>query len=261
MSKLPLIERLPCDVVESDDWLSNAFPIEEEDNGALSPFDLADIYLQPVETIPNTNSNNLIASASPQTTTTTKTSLGKHALASAEVAAVTTIAETTATATKKTTTRPVKKVKKSVREKARRDALNDRFEDLSRSLLESADDELKTEKLSIVIAARECILVLREQLGKLNACLAAERSEWAKTKQELIAEKILVEQKLQNFMAKMPFASAIPSTGGSKHAAANVGITGTVVTEDTDGDAPLAPILVVSTTTAEEDAKWRAPLA
>ena len=87
------------------------------------------------------------------------TSLGKHALASAEVAAVTTIAETTATATKKTTTRPVKKVKKSVREKARRDALNDRFEDLSRSLLESADDELETDKLSIVIAARECILV------------------------------------------------------------------------------------------------------
>lgn len=259
MSKLPLIERLPSDVVESDDWLSNAFPIVEEDNGALSPFDLADIFPQPLETIPNTNSNNLIALASPQTTT--KTSLGKHALASAEVAAVTTIAETTATATKKTTTRPVKKVKKSVREKARRDALNDRFEDLSRSLLESADDELKTDKSSIVTAARECILGLREQLGKLNACLAAERSEWAKTKQELIAEKILVEQKLQNFMAKMPFASAIPSTGGSKHAAANVGITGTVVTEDTDGDAPLAPILVVSTTTAEEDAKWRAPLA
>lgn len=261
MSKLPLIERLPSDVVESDDWLSNAFPIVGEDNGALSPFDLADIFPQPVETIPNTNSNNLIALASPQTTT--KTSLGKHALASAEVAAVTTIAETTATATKtkKTTTRPVKKVKKSVREKARRDALNDRFEDLSRSLLESADDELKTDKSSIVTAARECILGLREQLGKLNACLAAERSEWAKTKQELIAEKILVEQKLQNFMAKMPFASAIPSTGGSKHAAANVGITGTVVTEDTDGDAPLAPILVVSTTTAEEDAKWRAPLA
>ena len=261
MSKLPLIERLPSDVVESDDWLSNAFPIVGEDNGALSPFDLADIFPQPVETIPNTNSNNL-ALASPQTTTT-KTSLGKHALASAEVAAVTTIAETTATATKtkKTTTRPVKKVKKSVREKARRDALNDRFEDLSRSLLESADDELKTDKSSIVTAARECILGLREQLGKLNACLAAERSEWAKTKQELIAEKILVEQKLQNFMAKMPFASAIPSTGGSKHAAANVGITGTVVTEDTDGDAPLAPILVVSTTTAEEDAKWRAPLA
>ena len=203
MSKLPLIERLPSDVVESDDWLSNAFPIVEEDNGALSPFDLADIFPQPVETIPNTNSNNLIALASPQTTTTTtKTSLGKHALASAEVAAVTTIAETTATATKKTTTRPVKKVKKSVREKARRDALNDRFEDLSRSLLESADDELKTEKLSIAIAARECILVLREEVGKLNARLAAERSEWAKwakTTQELIAEKILVLQQLSLF--------------------------------------------------------------
>ena len=200
MSKLPLIERLPSDVVESDDWLSNAFPIVEEDNGALSPFDLADIFPQPVETIPNTNSNNLIALASPQTTT--KTSLGKHALASAEVAAVTTIAETTATATKKTTTRPVKKVKKSVREKARRDALNDRFEDLSRSLLESADDELITDKLSIVIAARECILVLREEVGKLNARLAAERSEWAKwakTTQELIAEKILVLQQLSLF--------------------------------------------------------------
>ena len=260
MSKVPPIQQqLRSAVVENNDWLSNAFPIVEGGDGALSPFDLADIFPQPAETIPNTNSNNLIALASPQTTT--KTSLGKHALASAEVAAVTTIAETTATATKKTTTRPVKKVKKSVREKARRDALNDRFEDLSRSLLESADDELKTDKSSIVTAARECILGLREQLGKLNACLAAERSEWAKTKQELIAEKILVEQKLQNFMAKMPFASAIPSTGGSKHAAANVGITGTVVTEDTDGDAPLAPILVVSTTTAEEDAKWRAPLA
>ena len=95
-------------------------------------------------------------------------------------------------------------VKKSVREKNRRDALNDRFEDLSRSLLESADDELKTDKLSIVIAARECILVLREQLGKLNACLAAERSEWAKTKQELIAEKILVEQLYQQFQPPRP---------------------------------------------------------
>ena len=205
-SKLPLIERLPNDVVESGDWLSNAFPIVEEDNGALYPFDLADIFPQPVETIPNTNTNNLVALASPQTTTT---SLGKHALASAEVAAVTTIAETTATATKKTTTKPLKKVtksevKKSVREKTRRDALNDRFEDLSRSLLESADDELKTDKLSIVIAARECILVLREQLGKLNACLAAERSEWAKTKQELIAEKILVEQLYQQFQPPRP---------------------------------------------------------
>ena len=203
-SKLPLIERLPSDVVESDDWLSNAFLIVEEDNGALSPFDWADIFPKSVETIPNTNTNNLVALASPQTMTT---SLGKHVLASAEVAAVTTLAETTATATKKTTTKPLKKVKKSevkksVREKARRDSLNVRFEDLSRSLLESADDELKTEKLSIVIAARECILVLREEVGKLNARLAAERSEWAKwakTTQELIAEKILVLQQLSLF--------------------------------------------------------------
>ena len=199
--KLPLIERLPSDVVESDDCLSNVFLTVEEDNGALSPLDLADEFPQPVETIPNTNTNNLVALASPQTMTT---SLGKHALASAEVAAVTTLAETTATATKKTTTKPLKKVKKSevkksVREKARRDSLNVRFEDLSRSLLESADDELKTEKLSIVIAARECILVLREEVGKFNARLAAERSESAKTTQELIAEKILVLQQLSLF--------------------------------------------------------------
>jgi len=70
----------------------------------------------------------------------------------------------------------------------------------------------------------------------------------------------LVEQKFQNFMAKMPFASAIPSVGGSKHAV-NAGVTGTVTSEETDGDTPLAPILVVSATTAEEGAKWRAPLA
>ena len=147
-----------------------------------------------------------------------------------------------------------------MREKARRAALNDRFDDLSKCLQENPDDELKTDKSSIVIAARACILVLRVQLEKLNACLAAERSEWAKTKRDMIAEKILVEQKLQNFMAKMPFASAIPSVGGSKHAA-NAGVAGTVTAEETDGDTPFAPILVLSTTTAEEDAKWRAPLA
>ena len=252
----PIQQQLPSDVVENDDWLSNVFQTIEEDNGAVSPFDLADIFPQLAETIPNPNNSGSLP-PSPQTTTT---SLGKHALASAEVAAVTTIADTAATATNAEIARPVKKVKKSVREKARRDALNDRLEDLSKCLSESPKDELKTDKSSIVIAARACILVLREQVDKANACIAAERSEWAKTKREMIAEKILVEQKLQNFMATMPFASAIPSVGGSKHAV-NAGVTGTITSEETDGDTPLAPVLVVSTTTAEEDAKWRAPLA
>ena len=258
MSKVPpILQQLPSAVVENNDWLSNAFPIVEGDDGALSPFDLTDIFPQPAETIPNTNSNNsVLAPPSIQTTTTT---LGKHALPS-EVAAATTKTETTTAATTATNNRPAKKVKKSVREKARRAALNDRFDDLSKCLQENPDDELKTDKSSIIIAARACILVLRVQLEKLNACLAAERSEWAKTKREMIAEKILVEQKLQNFMAKLPFASAIPSVGGSKHAV-NAGVTGTVTSEETDGDTPLAPVWVVSTTTAEEDAKWRAPLA
>ena len=203
MSKVPPIQQLPSDVVENNDWLSKAFPIEEEGNAPLSSFDLADIFPQPVETIPNTNSNNLVLHppSVQTTTTTTTTTLGKHALPS-EVAAATTKAETTTAATTVTNDRPAKKVKKSVREKARRDALNDRFEDLSKCLQENPDDDLKTDKSSIVIAARACILVLREQLEKLKACLAAERSEWAKTKREMIAEKILVEQKLQNFMAK-----------------------------------------------------------
>jgi hypothetical protein len=257
MSKVrPNQQQLPSDVVENDDWLSNVFQTIEEDNGAVSPFDLADIFPQLAETIPNPNNSGSLP-PSPQTTTT---SLGKHALASAEVAAVTTIADTTATATNTEIARPVKKVKKSVREKARRDALNDRLEDLSKCLSKSPKDELKTDKSSIVFAARAYILVLREQVEKANACIAAERSEWAKTKREMIAGKILVEQKLQNFMAKMPFASAIPSVGGSKHAV-NAGVTGTITSEETDGDTPLAPVLVVSTTTAEEDAKWRAPLA
>ena len=261
MSKVPPNQQLPSDVVENNDWLSKAFPIEGEDNGALSSFDLADIFPQPVETIPNTNPNILVLDppSVQTTTTTTTTTLGKHALPS-EVAAATTKAETTTAATTVTNDRPAKKVKKSVREKARRDALNDRFDDLSKCLQENPDDELKTDKSSIIIAARACILVLREQVDKANACIAAERSEWAKTKREMIAEKILVEQKLQNFMAKMPFASAIPSVGGSKHAV-NAGVTGTITSEETDGDTPLAPVLVVSTTTAEEDAKWRAPLA
>ena len=258
MSKVrPIQQQLPSDVVEKDDWLSNVFQTIEEDNGALSPFGLADIILQPAETIPNTNSNNS-SLAPPSVQTTTTTTLGKHVLLS-EVAAATTKAETTMAVTAVTNNRPAKK-KKSVREKSRRDALNDRFEDLSKCLQDNPDEELKTDKSSIVIAARAYILVLREQLEKANACIAAERSEWAKTKREMIAEKILVEQKLQNFMAKLPFASAIPSVGGSKHAA-NAGVTGTVTSRETDGDTPLAPVLVVSTTTAEEDAKWRAPLA
>jgi hypothetical protein len=258
MSKVPPIQQqLPSAVVENNDWLSNAFPIVEGDDGALSPFDLTDIFPQPADIIPNTNSSNsVLAPPSIQTTTTT---LGKHALPS-EVAAATTKTETTTAATTATNNRPAKKVKKSLREKVRRDALNDRFDDLSKCLQENPDDELKTDKSSIVIAARACILVLREQVDKANACIAAERSEWAKTKREMIAEKILVEQKLQNFMAKLPFASAIPSVGGSKHAA-NAGVAGTVTSRETDGDTPLAPVLVVSATTAEEDAKWRAPLA
>ena len=258
MSKVrPIQQQLPSDVVENDDWLSNVFQTIEEDNGALSPFGLADIILQPAETIPNTNSNNS-SLAPPSVQTTTTTTLGKHVLLS-EVAAATTKAETTMAVTAVTNNRPAKK-KKSVREKSRRDALNDRFEDLSKCLQDNPDEELKTDKSSIVIAARAYILVLREQLEKANACIAAERSEWAKTKREMIAEKILVEQKLQNFMAKSPFASAIPSVGGSKHAA-NAGVAGTVTSRETDGDTPLAPVLVVSATTAEEDAKWRAPLA
>ena len=174
MSKVPPIQQqLPSAVVENNDWLSNAFPIVEGDDGALSPFDLTDIFPQPAETIPNTNSNNsVLAPPSIQTTTTT---LGKHALPS-EVAAATTKTETTTAATTATNNRPAKKVKKSVREKARRDALNDRFDDLSKCLQENPDDELKTDKSSIVIATRACILVLRVQLEKLNACLAAERS-------------------------------------------------------------------------------------
>ena len=257
MSKVrPIQQQLPSDVVENDDWLSNVFQTIEEDNGALSPFCLADIILQPAETIPNTNSNNsALAPPSVQTTTTT---LRKYVLPS-EVAAATAKPETT-TATTTVTNNRRAKMKKSAREKSRRDALNDRLEDLSKCLSKSPKDELKTEKSSIVIAARAYILVLREQLEKANACIAAERSEWAKTKREMIAEKILVEQKLQNFMAKLPFASAIPSVGGSKHAV-NAGVTGTVTSEETDGDTPLAPVWVVSTTTAEEDAKWRAPLA
>ena len=149
MSKVPPIQQqLPSAVVENNDWLSNAFPIVEGDDGALSPFDLTDIFPQPADIIPNTNSSNsVLAPPSIQTTTTT---LGKHALPS-EVAAATTKTETTTAATTATNNRPAKKVKKSVREKARRDALNDRLEDLSKCLSKSPKDELKTDKsLSLI---------------------------------------------------------------------------------------------------------------
>ena len=253
--------------VENEDWLATVFGIEEEDTGALSPFDMSDIFSH--NTIPvGGEHNTTIINIIQQTNTADDDVLlldnnkknKKNKKGDNDDLGDDDLQIQTTTSGERPTKKVKKSVlKKSVREKARRDALNDRFLDLSRSLQEPivSEDELKTDKSSIVIAARECILALRAKIEKLNECLAAERSEWAKTKEELINEKIMVEQKLQNFMSKMPFASAIPNTGSNKLINNN---NNAILCMGGEEDIE-APILIVSTTTAEEDAKWRAPLA
>lgn len=184
--------------------------------------------------------------------------------------------------------REASKHKKSRREKLRREALNDRFMGLSALLDPNGAGPLKTDKATIVTDAAVVIKRLREELAKLSATLESlqksnttlenEKSGLAADKAALQQDKAKLEHQLHCFMSSMPFASPPPGAAfapmpGPFHPQ---GGAGAVVAQQNGGAVKLAPSqpaggmmpvmwslppLVVQTTTAEEDAKLRAPVA
>lgn len=161
------------------------------------------------------------------------------------------------------------KVKKSAREKRRRDALNDRFMGLSALLDPGSGEELKTDKATIVTEAARVIKSLREELSTLTASLEEavnSNAEMAKERESLIQDKIKLEHQLHHFMSSMPFASPMYAPGAPGAALVPAG---RVAQADAakPGQPAMVPMmwafppLVVQSTTAEEDAKLRAPVA
>lgn len=172
------------------------------------------------------------------------------------------------------------KHKKSRREKLRRDALNDRFMDLSALLDPESGKPLKTDKASIVTDAARVIKTLREELARLSASLenmtktneemTKERESLVADKAALVQDKAKLEHQLHCFMSSMPFASPVVAPAGPYPPAPQAGAlvpVGAVNGAVKPGQAGMMPVmwsfppLVVQSTTAEEDAKLRAPVA
>ena len=166
---------------------------------------------------------------------------------------------------------PDGKMKKSQREKRRRDALNDHFMTLS-GLLDPASTEaaLKTDKATIVTEASKVIALLRSELMRTSESLkelSAANETLRKERESMLQDKLKLEHQLSCFMSSMPFASPImvgqaPPGAPVPAAAAN----GVVMKPGQPGMGMPAtmwsfPPLIVQTTTADEDAKLRAPVA
>ena len=165
---------------------------------------------------------------------------------------------------------PDGKMKKSQREKRRRDALNDHFMTLSGLLDPASTEALKTDKATIVTEAAKVIASLRSELtrtAKSLEQLSAANETLRKERESMLQDKLKLEHQLSCFMSSMPFASPImvgqaPPGAPVPAAAAN----GVVMKPGQPAPGMPAmmwsfPPLVVQSTTAEEDAKLRAPVA
>ena len=165
---------------------------------------------------------------------------------------------------------PDGKMKKSQREKRRRDALNDHFMTLSGLLDPASTEALKTDKATIVTEAAKVIASLRSELtrtAKSLEQLSAANETLRKERESMLQDKLKLEHQLSCFMSSMPFASPMivgqAPPGAPAHAAAANGV---VMKPGQPGMGMPAtmwsfPPLVVQTTTADEDAKLRAPVA
>ena len=165
---------------------------------------------------------------------------------------------------------PDGKMKKSQREKRRRDALNDHFMTLSGLLDPASTEALKTDKATIVTEAAKVIASLRSELtrtAKSLEQLSAANETLRKERESMLQDKFKLEHQLSCFMSSMPFASPMivgqAPPGAPAHAAAANGV---VMKPGQPGMGMPAtmwsfPPLVVQTTTADEDAKLRAPVA
>ena len=158
------------------------------------------------------------------------------------------------------------KMKKSQREKLRRDSLNDHFMGLSALLELGSTGALKTDKATIVTEAAKVIKVLRQQLQEKTYCIkevAEKNSALTMERESILQDKQKIEYQLACFMSSMPFAS--PLIGGMYHAHPGAPAAISMLKPGTSSPLPgtmfAFPPLVVQTTTADEDAKLRAPLA
>ena len=162
------------------------------------------------------------------------------------------------------------KMKKSQRERRRRDALNDRFMTLSGLLDPASTEPLKTDKATIVTEASKLIAKLRSELTRTSESLeelSAANETLRKERESMLQDKLKLEHQLSCFMSSMPFASPMivgqaPPGAPARAAVAN----GVVMKPGQPGTGMPAmmwrfPPLVVQTTTADEDAKLRAPVA
>ena len=175
------------------------------------------------------------------------------------------------------------KLKKSRREKLRREAMNDRFMELSALFDPTRSRPLTTDKNIIVTKAAKEIKELRAELAKLyatvesmlesNLALKKESSYAAEDKAALQQDKEKLQNQLYCFMSSMPFASPTLGTAFSSFSGAfNPLLVASAldVQQKIEPNQPAAgtmhdiwnfPRLVVQSTTAEEDAKLRAPVA
>lgn len=160
------------------------------------------------------------------------------------------------------------KMKKSQREKRRRDALNDHFMGLSALLEPGSTEALKIDKVTIVTEAAKVIMALRRQLQEKSDTfkeIAENNAALMKERESILQDKQKIEYQLACFMSSMPFAS--PTLMGGQYHHPGAAAPGAPAAMPKPGQLSMpnmmfaSPPLVVQTTTADEDAKLRAPLA
>jgi len=159
------------------------------------------------------------------------------------------------------------KMKKSQREKRRRDSLNDHFMGLSALLEPGWMGALKTDKATIVTEAAKVIKALRQQLQQKSFSfkeVTEKNSALTKERESILQDKYKLEHQLACFMSSMPFATPVM---GGLYQYPGAGVPGAPPAMLKPGQPVMPsmmfafPPLVIETTTAEEDAKLRAPLA
>ena len=159
------------------------------------------------------------------------------------------------------------KLKRSEREKRRRDALNDHFMGLSVLLEPRLTEALKTDKATIVTEAAKVIKALRQQLQQKSYSfreVTEKNSALTKERESILQDKHKLEHQLACFMSSMPFATPVM---GGLYQYPGAGVPGAPPAMLKPGQPVMPsmmfafPPLVMETTTAEEDAKLRAPLA
>jgi hypothetical protein len=164
---------------------------------------------------------------------------------------------------------PDGKMKKSQREKRRRDALNDHFMGLSALLDPASTEDLKTDKATIVTEAAKVIKTLRAELKRTSESLkevSASNETLVKERESILQDKHKIEHQLACFMSSMPFASPLVGGPYGPLRGAPATANGAAMKPGQPGAGMHAmlwsfPPLIVQSTTAEEDAKLRAPVA